>query len=210
MIASWQESYVKLRQCVEKQRHYSANKCPYSQGYGLPSGHVPLWELNCEEGRVSKNWCLWIVVLKKTPESPFNSKEVKPVYLKGNQSWILIGRIDAEAEALIFWSSDSNSQLTGKVPDAGKDWRQKQKRESENGITNAVDMNLGKLWEMARDREVWYAAIHWVAKSWTQLSSWTDWLTAWLYQQRPYFQIKSILGYNVSLGATQFNQQQMQ
>ena len=126
--ASWQESYDKPRQCVEKQRHYSADKGPYSQGYGLPSGHVRLWELDHKEGRTPKNWCLWTVLLEKTPESPLESKEIKPVNLKGNQPWTLIGRTDAEAEAPIFWSSDVNSWLTGKVLDAGKDWGQKEKR----------------------------------------------------------------------------------
>ena len=78
-----------------------------------------------------KNWCLQTVVLEKTPESPLDSKEIKPVNLKGNQPWILIGRTYAEAEAPVFWSSDVNSWETGNVPDAGKDWRKKEKRASE-------------------------------------------------------------------------------
>ena len=78
-LASWQESYDKPRQCVEKQGRYSADKCPYSQGYGFPSGHVQLWELDYKEGRMPKNWCLWTVVLEKTPESPLESKEIKAV-----------------------------------------------------------------------------------------------------------------------------------
>ena len=134
MIASWQESYDKPRQCVEKQRHYSANKGPYSQGYGLPSGHVWLWELDHKEGRASENWCFQTVVLEKTPESPVDSKEIKPVNLKGNQPWIFSGRTDAEAEAPVFWSSCANSWLIGKFPDAGKDWGQKEKRASEDGM----------------------------------------------------------------------------
>ena len=86
MIASWQESDDKPRQCVEKQRHYSADKGVYSQGYGVPHGHIQLWELDHKEGRTPKNWCLQAVVLEKTPESPLNSKEVKPVNLK-NWCW---------------------------------------------------------------------------------------------------------------------------
>ena len=73
MTASWQESYDKPRQCIEKQRHYSAGKGPYSQDYGLLSGHLQLWELDYKEGIASKNWCLQTVVLKKTPESPLDS-----------------------------------------------------------------------------------------------------------------------------------------
>ena len=117
---------------VEKQRHYSANKGLYSQGYGLPTGHVWLWELDCKEGRAPKNWCLQIAVLEKTPESPLDSKEIKPVNLKGNQPWILFGRTDAEAEAPLFWSPNANSQLIGKVPNAVKDSGQKEKRASED------------------------------------------------------------------------------
>ena len=123
-FASWQENYDKPRLCVEKQRHYSADKGPYSRGYGLPSDHIQLWELDCKKGRVPKNWCLPTMVLENTPESPLNSKEIKPVNLKGKQPWILIGRTDVEAEASIFWSPDANSWLIGKVPDAGKDWGQ--------------------------------------------------------------------------------------
>ena len=89
----------KTRPCVEKQRHYFADKGPYSQGHSLPSGHIWLWELDPKEDKMPKNWCLWTVVLEKTPESLLDSKEIKPVNLKGTQPWILIGRIDTEAEA---------------------------------------------------------------------------------------------------------------
>ena len=153
MIASWQESDYKLS--VLKSRDI-AEKGPYSQGYGLPSGHVQLWELDRTEGRMSKNWCLQTVVLEKTPESLLDSKEIKPVNLKGDHPWILTGRTDAEAEAPIFWSSDANSWLIGKVPDAGKDQGHKEERVSEDeiagryldagwvvdGTTDEINMNL--------------------------------------------------------------------
>ena len=86
-----------------------------------------MWELD-HEGWAPKNWCFQIVVLEETLESPLGSKEIKPVNLKGNQPWILIGRADVEAETAVFWSSDVNSWLIGKVPDAGKDQGQKEKR----------------------------------------------------------------------------------
>ena len=108
------------------------------------------WELDCKEGRTPKNWCLQTVVLEKTPESLLDSKEIKPISLKGNQPWIFIGRTDVETETAVFWSSNANRQLIGKVPDAGKG------EEGFRGwdcITNAINMNLGKLWEMVRDRE---------------------------------------------------------
>ena len=82
------KSYDKPRRCVEKQKHYTANKSLCSQNYGLPNGHVQFWELDCREGRTSKNWCLWTVALEKTPESPLGSKEIKPVNLMGDQPWI--------------------------------------------------------------------------------------------------------------------------
>ena len=104
----------------------------YCQGYGLPSGHVRLWELDHKEGGVPENWCLQTVVLEKTPESPMDSK-IKPVKLKGNQPWILLGRTDAEVETPVFSSSDVNSWLTGKVPNAGKDLMEKSTSEDEMG-----------------------------------------------------------------------------
>ena len=122
MIASWQESYDKPRQCVEKQRHHFANKGLYSQGYGLCSGHVWLCVPDRKESRMLKNWCLETVLLEKTLVSPLDHKKIKPVNLKVNQPWIFIENTDAEAP--IFWSPDVQSWLTGKDPDAGKDWRQ--------------------------------------------------------------------------------------
>ena len=98
-----------LDECVEKQRHYSANKGPYSQDYGPPSAHVQLWELDRKDSIMPKNWCFWTVVLEKTPKSPLDSKENKPINLKGNQPWILVENTDAEAEAPVFWSSDTNT-----------------------------------------------------------------------------------------------------
>ena len=130
MIASQQEIYDKPRQCTEKQRHYSADEDTFSQGYGLPSAHIVLWELGCEKGGAPKNWCLLAVVLEKTPESPSDCKEIKPAHLKGNQLWILIERTDAEAEVpACSWCEQPTHW---NVPDAGKDWGQKEKRASED------------------------------------------------------------------------------
>ena len=125
MLAPWEKSYDKPRQSIKKQRHYFANKGSSSQSYGFSSSHVWMWELGHKEGWVPKNWCFWTVVLEKTLESPFDYKEIQPVNPKGNQSWIFIGRTDAKVP--ILWPPDVKSQLTGKDPDAGKDWRQEEK-----------------------------------------------------------------------------------
>ena len=175
-IASWQESDGKPRQCVEKQRHYSADKVPCSQGFSLPSGHVWMWEL-AGKGRMPKNWCFRTVVLEETPESPLESK-IKSDNPKGNQSWIFTERTDAEAEAPVFWSSDVHRWLTGKVPDAGKDWGQKEKRASEDEMAGwhhwCNGHELGQTpKEMVMDREAWCAAGHGVTKSQTRLGKWT-------------------------------------
>ena len=101
----------------------TTNKGPSSQSYGFSNSHVWLWELDYKESWVPKNWCFWTVVLEKTLESPLDCKEMQPVHPKGNQSWIFIGRTDAEAETPILWSPDVKSWLIRKDPDARKDWR---------------------------------------------------------------------------------------
>ena len=117
---------------------------------------------------ILKNWSFQTVVLEKTPESPLMSKEIKPVNPKGSQPWVFTGETDAEAEAPILWPPDAKSWLTGKDPDAGKDWRQEEKRRQRrrwsDSITDLMDMNLSKLWEIAKDRVDWHAA-HRVIKS---------------------------------------------
>ena len=122
MFAPWKKSYDKPRQHIEKQKHYFANKGPSSQSFGFSSSHVRMWELDHKEGWMPENWCFWIV--EKTPESPLDCKGIKPVNLKGNQSWLSIRRTDAEAEAPILWPPDVKIRLIRKGPDAGKDWRQ--------------------------------------------------------------------------------------
>ena len=91
-----------------------------------------MWELDCEESWESKHWCFWTVVLEKTLESPLDCKEIQPVHPEGDQSWVFIGRTDAEAEAPILWPPDVKNQLIGKDPDAGKDWGQEEKGTTED------------------------------------------------------------------------------
>ena len=120
-LAPWKKSFDQHRQHIKKQRHYFAKEGPSSQSYGFSSGHVWMWELNHKEGWALKNWCFRTVVLEKTLESPLDCKEIKLVNPKGNQSWIFIGKTDAEAETSILWPPDRKNWLTGKDPDTGKD-----------------------------------------------------------------------------------------
>ena len=136
MLAPWKKSYDQSRQHVKKQRHYFANKGPSSQICGFSSGHVWTWELGYKESWAPKNWCFWTVVLEKMLESPLDSKEIQPVHPKGNQSWIFIGRNDAEAETPILWPPNAKNWLIGKDPDAGKDWRWEEKGMTEDEMVS--------------------------------------------------------------------------
>ena len=124
--------YNMPRQNIKKQRHYFANKGPYSQSYSFSGSHVWMWELDHKEGWVSKNWCFWTVVLEKTLENPLDCKEIQPVHSEGDQPWDFFGRNDAKAETPVLCPPHEKSWLTGKDSDAGRDWGQEEKGMTED------------------------------------------------------------------------------
>ena len=140
------------------------------------SSYVQMWELDHKEGWVLKNWCFHTVVLEKTLESPLDCKEIKPVNAEGNQSWIFIGRSDVEAEASLFWPPDVKNWLTGKTPDAGKDWRWEEKGTTE-------DEMIGWTWVWVNSRSWWWTGkpgvlqsmqSQRVGHSWATELNWTE------------------------------------
>ena len=148
-----------------------------SQSYGFPSSHVAIWELDHKESWALKNWYFWAVVLDKTLESPLDCKEIKPKHLKGNQSWIFIGRTDAEVETLVLWPPDVKNWLIGKDPDAGKDWRWEEKGMTEDEMVVRNHQLNGHEFEQTQGDSEGQGSLAccspWVTKSWTWLSDWT-------------------------------------
>ena len=132
-----------------------------------------------EESWAQKNWYFWTVVLEKILESSLDCKKIQPVHPKGDQSWVFIGRTDAEAETPILWPPHAKSWLIGKDSDAGRDWGQEGKGMTEDemaGWHHQLDaiVSLGELRVLVMDREAWCASVHGVGKSQTQLSDWTE------------------------------------
>ena len=140
---------LSYRQRIKKQRHYFADKVLYSQSYGFSSSHVQMSGLDHKEGWSAEIWCFWTVVLEKTLESPLDSKKIKPGNPKGNQVWIFIESIDAEAETPILLPPGVKNWLIGKDPDLGKDWGQEEKGVTEDEMVgwhhwiNQYEQGLG-------------------------------------------------------------------
>ena len=163
---------------ILKSRHYLADKGPSGQRYGFSSSHVWMWVLDYKESWLLKNWCLWTVVLEKTLESPLDCKEIQPVHPKGNQSWIFIGRTNAEAETPILWPPDDvKNWLIGKDPNAGKDWRREKKGTTEDEM---FGWHHGHYWVWVGSRSWWWTGKPGVLQSMGSQSDTTERLK-WCY-----------------------------
>ena len=161
----------------KKQKHYFANKGQTSQSYGFSSHHVEMWESDYKESWVLKNWCFLTVVLEKTLGSLLNCKEIQPVHPKGDQSWIFIGRTNAEAKTPILWPPDAKNLLIGKDPDAGKDWRQRRRVWQRMRWLDGLLTRWAWVWAISGSW--WWTGkpgvlLHGVTKSQTWLSNWTE------------------------------------
>jgi len=190
-----EEQLTNLESVLKSRDITLLTKGSYSQRYGFSSNHVWMWELEHKEIWVLKNWCFWSVVLQKTLVSPLDTKEIKPVQPKGNQSWIFIGRTDAEAETPILWPPDVN-WLSGKDPDAGKDRRQEEKGTPEDEMVGRHHQLDGHEFQQAPGVGDGQASLVCCSPWGHKESDTTEWLnwTDWTNKRRWYLRCRRLWG----------------
>ena len=168
-----------LDSILKKQRHYFVSKGPSSQGYGFPSSHVWMWDLDCEEGWAQENWYFWTMVLEKTLESPLDCKEIQPVHSEGDKPWDFFGRNDAEAETPVLWPPHAKSWLIVKDSDAGRDWGQEEKGTAKDemaGWHHGLDGRESEWTPGDGDgqRGLWFMGLQRVGHDWATELNWTE------------------------------------
>ena len=171
MLALWKKSYDQPRQHIKKQRHYFANKGPSCQSYGFSSSHICMWELYYKESWAPTNWCFWTVVLKKTLESPLDCKEIQLILKEISPEYSSEGLM--LNTCILMWRANSleKTPMLGRIEvRRRRGWQRMRWLDS---ITDSMDVNLSKLWEIVKDRGAWHAAVHEITKTQAWLSNWT-------------------------------------
>ena len=198
MLTPWKESYAQPRQHIQKQRHYFANKGPSSQGYGFSSSHVWMWELDYKESWVLKNWCFWTMVLEKTLESPLECKEIQSAHPKGDQSWVFIGRNDAEAESPKLWLPDVKSWLIWKDPESCSERLKAGGEGDDRGWDGWMPSPTQWIWVWVNSGNWWWILCTVYCSPWghkeSDMTEWLNWTELYSIYQWKFSNLQKLIG----------------